>query len=191
MEFYSWENKPGKGACSLTNLKNVDDVVDIKRGRPRLDGFPADAYFEMNPDYPKDVNLEDVIVNRERMRLISPAFATFLQEHALNNTEFLPVTIKNHNGGTASDEYMIASPLDVIDCIDKDASNVMWNKIDKNLIAGVYELVFNEDAIPEDVKILRPKHLEMFVFIREDIVEAIEEAGFTGNKFYPVDEFSY
>jgi len=189
VEYLSWKARPGKGTCSTRSIQNVENSHDLGRGRPRSKGFPSDAYFQMNPDYPKDIKLVDQVCNIGHFILVSSRMVEFLRTLNLNNTEFLPVSILNHRGGVAAEDYFVIHACEIVDCIDKDASDVMWGSIDKDLIAGVYTLEFKENSIPEDVLVFRPKHLEYHTFVREDIAEAIENEGFEGPRFVPLDEF--
>ncbi len=65
----------------------------------------------------------------------------------------------------------------------------MWNKIDSNLISGCYELVFDESKIGADDSVFRMKHLETFIIVREDLLEKIQNVGFSGIDMTPIDEF--
>jgi len=190
LEYLSWKAKPGKKACVTKGIQNLENSFDLSRGRPRSNGFPGDAYFQMNPDFRKAVKLEDQIHNHESVVLASTRMTDFLKKLGLNNTEFLPVSIFNHKGKPAADDYFVIHPFEIVDCINKDESDVMWGSIDTDLIAGVYVLKFKEGAIPEDVLVFRPKHLEPQIFIREDIAEAIKKEGFTGPKFKPLESFT-
>jgi len=156
MEYLSWEDIPSKGACSTRSIQNVKNSHDLGRGRPRSKGFPSDAYFQMNPDYPKDIKLVDQVCNIGHFILVSSRMAEFLRTLNLNNTEFLPVSILNHREGVAAEDYFVIHPCEIVDCIDKFASEIRWNNIDPDLIASVFSLEFKESSIPEDVLVFRP-----------------------------------
>jgi len=189
MEYFVWKALAGKGAAVLTELKNVDNSVDIKRGRKLLVPIAKDAYFEMNPQYPKDILLEDQVSNMDYMVVVSPKLTEFLIQSNLAQVEYFPVSIKNHKGVPHQEKYTIVHPTKVIDCIDKSKSDLMWNKIDPDIISGCYELVLDTDKIGEDDIIFRAKHLETFVIVREDLAEEIKELGFTGVNMKEIDEF--
>jgi len=190
MEYFVWESKAGKGACVLTALKNVDGVVDIKRGRSKSANFSDDAFFEMNPNYPKDILLEDQIGNHDRLIVASLKLTNFIKLQSIDYMEYLPVTIINHKNRAAADDYSILHPCKVIDCIDKDNSSLKWNNIDLDLISGCLELVLDENKLSDEL-IFRPRHLEMFVFVREDFADQINSQNFTGVDLTPLDEFEY
>ena len=189
MEYYVWEALAGKDAAVLTDLQNYEGVVDIKRGRKLTGPLPDDAFFEMNPRYPKDIFLEEQISNMDKMVLVSPKFSEFLVSENLSGIEYLPVNIKDHKGVLSKERYQIVHSTKVIDCIDKSNSDLLWNKIDPSFLSGCYELVLNEERIKEEDVIFRLKHLETFLIVREDLVEKINRAGFSGVDMTNIDEF--
>ncbi len=124
-----WEVTTGKGAASLTDLKNVTNVVDIKRGRKLMNSFSGDAYFEMDVKRPKDVYLEEQISNLENMVVISSKFVELLTNLTLENVEYLPVVINNHKGEIDSDSYSIVHATKIIDCIDPNSSLILYTTL--------------------------------------------------------------
>jgi hypothetical protein len=134
----------------------------------------------MDPTFPKDIKLYDQISNLERLLVCSPKLRDFIQSLELPSVETLPVTIFDHKGKVASDEYSIINPYSVQDCIDQQASMFDWNPIDTDLICGMYELVLDHEKIDPAIPVFRPKHFAQFTFIREDIADAIVKQGFQG-----------
>jgi len=189
MEYFIWKALAGKGAAVFTDLQNTDDVISIKRGRKLTTSFSDNAFFEMNARYPKDKLLEDQVSNMDKMVLISPKFADFLRDKALSEVELLNVNIKDHQGNFSSEIYAIVHTTKVVDCIDQDNSDLVWNKIDPDLISGCYALVLDDEKIGDDDKIFRLKHLEPYLIVREDFRDTINTAGFTGVNMIEIDEF--
>src|SRR5689334_398905 len=48
-----------RGVCHLQKIKNVPDWAYMHKGVPQAGKFPRDAYFQMSPDFPKDIKLAD------------------------------------------------------------------------------------------------------------------------------------
>ena len=189
MEYVIWEANPAGGYCTLEYLKNVEDSHELKRGNSRADGFPSDACFKMDSSHPKEIKLADNVYNLDRMLVVSKKLKDFVESKKPSFTEFLAVAIYNHKGRVASKDYFIINPFKIQDCIDKDKSKLMWNKIDPDLISGCYKMVINPEKIDKGLLLFRPKHLPTISLVREDLAEEINKGKFTGIRFKDIDEF--
>jgi len=187
--YYVWETNSQGGFATLLALENVEDSYELKRGCPRANGWPADAAFRMNPSYPRQVKLADTVRNRDSVPVASAQFHDLLFSFAPADTEFLPVTIYNHKGRVASDAYVVVNPYRVVDCIDREASDLMWNEIDPELISGCFRLVLDPARLDPSLALFRPRYMPTRVLVREDVVRAAAAAGLTGLRFTPADEF--
>jgi hypothetical protein len=188
-EYVVWESDPSGTFCTLGPLENVEDEFELKRGVSRGADFPSDASFAMDPAYPKDIQLADNIYNLEGLPVVSKALADFVEAREPKETEFLPVTIINHKGRVASDEYRIINPFGTVDCIDREASDIEWNEIEKDLISSCFGLVLDEGRVDFDRLLFRPRYMPTIVLVRGDLADEIGAQGFTGLRFTPVDEF--
>jgi hypothetical protein len=191
MNYLHWKASPNsvKNSCALTYLKNVKDAQDIDVGESRASGFPKDAYMPMNPDHPKDTVLIDQLYNLDGYTVVSAKIKEFLEEKDIPQLEFLPIAIQDLAGKTVSSDYWIVNPLAVIDCVDQENSEIDWNAIDPEIMSSCFGLTLLSDEIDEDLLLFRPKHMKSVVFIREDLAEEMDEAGFTGTWFVDLDEF--
>jgi hypothetical protein len=188
MDYCVWEADPA-GFCSLQYLSNVDDVHDMKKGLSRAENFPEDACFHMDPDFPRAIKLADNLFNLDRMAVVSDPLKNMIAERDPKHTEMLKVSIINHKERVAADNYWIVHPTLVVDCIDRNKSNLHWNKIDPNFISGCFGLVLKQEEIDPDLLFFRPKHLPTIILVREDLAEEIEDEGFSGLCLTPTDEF--
>lgn len=186
-----WKSRAGTKYCTLGGLRGVDRPQEIKRGSSRADGFPDGAFFEMDKKFPKQVALADSVSNMDGMVVVSKPLKDFLATKAFAGVEILPVSIHDHKGRVASSEYFIINPTVILDCIDKSQSQISWNPMDPALICGCLAMVLDAGATGSDVALLRPKHLELIVLIREALASEIDDLGFTGTNFVEVDEFQY
>ena len=194
MSFYVWEPAPSRGACSLTGLQNVERqlVIDLMRGYGSVQGrFPAGAEFHMDPQLKKNVKLEDHLVNNPQgLPVISAKFRDFLIQQDITNVEWLPVTIVDHQGKAVAKEYVIANVLEVVDCVDQDASDFTWNKLEADLIAGFVELVIDESRVPAGLRMFRMKYFPNKIIVDEALRDAIEGADLSACELLPVEEFT-
>lgn len=145
----------------------------------------------MSSDCPKDRKLEDQLGNLDGMVVVSSRFHEFLKAKDLGSVEYLPVSIINHKGRAVARDYVIVHPYRVVDCIDTGSSELSWHPIAKDRISGCDELVLHDDVLSSDDIVVRPRHLELRVLVREDLAGEIEDAGFTGVDLTAIDEFAY
>lgn len=183
--FGNWQSN----YCVLGYIENFEDDFMLTRGDSLAGAWPEDVSFRMDPDFPRQIALSDHLLNPENLIIASPALASFFKGVASLNLEYLPVTVYNHKGRVASDEYQIVHLINPQACIDTAASGVEWNSINPNWIDTVENLVIDESKIDPDVPLFRVKHLRDAIVIRDDLAEAIVDAGFTGIEFVEISEY--
>lgn len=191
MRYVIWKAVIEDGYCVCNSLEGFEDSRKLKRGHSVAHSFPDDACFRMDPDFPKDIMLSDNIRNGGGFLLVSNRLKEALEEdNEVNNVEWLPVKIINHKGRVASEEYVVANPLDLCDAIDRDRSEITWNSIMPDLIASCEKLVLDEEKIPADFKLFRLKHFSRRVVLRADFADKIKSRGFSQIAFTPAEGFS-
>lgn len=189
MDYLIWKAVFQDGYCVCGSLENFEDSHKLKRGTSVADYFPDDAYFEMDPDFPKDIKLADNVRNGGGFMLVSKGIKEMIERDHVNNVEYLPVKITNHKGRIASREFFIINPLDICDAIDFDQSKIKWNNINPDIISSCTKLVLKEDKIPTGLKMFRLKYFSRRVLIRRDHAEKIQKRGFVGVAFTKVQDF--
>jgi hypothetical protein len=189
-KYFFWKPVFQEGFCVCESLQGFDDSHMLKRGVSIADVFPEDAFFAMDPDFPKDIKLGDGIRNRGGFIVISQRLRDLIGGAGVNSVEFLQVQIKNHKKRVASKEYFIVNPFDVCDAIDVNKSVIEWNQINPKIIATCKKLVLDPEKIPSQFKMFRLKFFPRHVVVREDLVDQIRAGDFTGVSFTAVEEFS-
>jgi hypothetical protein len=177
------------GVCTILEVSGVEDSFELDEGVSRAHDWPDDAYCSMDPDYPKDVALEDSLYGAGAL-VVSGRVKQALEGAGVNNVEFLPLRIVNHKGRIASKDYFIVNPLDVCDCIDIARSVVKWNAIDPDSICGCKALVLKEDAVPTNYQIFRPEHWRKVVLIRRELADTLRSTGLSGLDFIEPHEYT-
>jgi hypothetical protein len=183
-----WQADPNGGFCCLTHLQNVPRTFDIANGVSREQGFPADAQFQMNPAYPKDVMLPDNFSNLEGFAVVSNRLKTFLEGKEIPAVEYLQVAIVNHKGRLASPDCFILNPLTVQDCIDVSASQVKWNAIDRSILS-LNALVLDDTKIDPRFLLFRPAGLLEVILVHRDLASELVAQQFTGLRFVECEDF--
>ena len=197
--FAAWWNVPN-GSTIETSV--IDDGSDInadagvvrtdnkqyKYDHDEKNSFSGQNYFPEDISreqlyFPKDIGLADHLDNEESCLVVSKQLKKFLESKITSPIEYLSVTIFNHKNQVASNEYFIVNPLNVVDCINLEESEVEWNSLDSEDIDDLEELVFDEGKIDDNMLIFRAKYLDGCIFVHEDLVKEIKKQGFTGNSF--------
>lgn len=172
------------GAASVTHANSSYRALawEISVGERVADRWPDDVSFKMDPAYPKDVKLVDSIINSEHVVLASPRFQEFFRDQKLPDLEFLKVTILDHKGRVAADDYAIVQCCRVVDCVDQDKSKFRWDGLDiPSMLAR--KLVFDQSKLSDEDRFFRARYVPALSFMREDLVEAIRAANFAGPAF--------
>jgi hypothetical protein len=149
----------------------------------------APARCNMDPAFPKEVRLSDNLYGAT-MPVISLRIKQILESFGKNRVEYLPVELFNHKGRKEPNEYFVLHPLDVLDCINLEASGVEWNNITPDRISRCKGLVLNHGAIPGDYTIFRPKFWGKIILIRQDLVDILQKEDLRGLSFRPVDGYT-
>lgn len=183
-----WRFHRVPNSCVLDQLSGVLKTYQIRKGIPRAEGFPSDAKFSLDPDFPNDTLLVDAFDNVYRMVLISPALKKFLDTRGLVNVEFLPVTIMDHKGKPRAN-YFIVHPICPVECLGLAASGAKWHPVNKETIDTVERLVLEPDKIDPNLQIFKIKFYYDYVLLRKDLADAITAEGFTGIRWVGTDDF--
>lgn len=181
MEYLRWKSDKEDGFCAIRSP--VVDDEPLYTGQSLVSGWPDDVTARMKDEYPDDIELADNLYYP--MHPIVSERIVGVLKNALpeGSVEFLPVTIINHKGRAEEAPYYILHALEVIDCIDQEASEVDWNPLAPDRITDCMGLVFIENSIPDNSKLFRLKHWGSVIIIRSDLAEQLESEGFTGLYF--------
>lgn len=188
--FLVWRGgKMTDGICKLKSLTGAEDDFEIHEGAPRLDGWPADVSASMEPMFPKDIGLADALYGTGFL-VVSGAVRRFLEAGDVGKAEFLPMKIINHKGRVASEDYYVLNPLELVDCIDREASAVEYDFLDESMIRCCAHLVIRQDAVPAGLSLFRLAFWPDRIVVRRGLAERMNAAGLTGLLFYEPIEYS-
>ena len=176
---FRWDCSVPKGVAGFTTLKGIDHqwAIDIAEGRKLKGEFPSDdAYFQMDPERPRDVKLGEQHYNLERMVVIGPRLSEFVRTLKEPSIQLLGVKILDHKKRVASRDFNVVHTSRIVDCLDPDASKAIWNPLAPDQMMGwsTLELRPGDHDFP---KIFRVRRIPRFIFVREDTAQAIEDLG--------------
>lgn len=172
----------------MTSLEGYEKPWRLRSGELLAEEFPENAFFRMDPNYPKNVKLADSLSNNG-LALISQRFKDFLEARKLQNVEYIRVSIINHKGRVAGDDYYIANPYEAQDCLDLDKSEPTYNAIKKSKIMFVEELVIDSARVDPDVELFRVKDFGKPILVRQRLADAIDAESFTSVVWLPTDTY--
>jgi uncharacterized protein DUF1629 len=184
---WDWQYVPN--ACELDQLVGVDRVYRLSSGTEMLSGWPVEAAFHMDPDLPNDTLLIDNVRNVEEKIVVSERLKTFLEAQSLVSVEYLPVTIINHKGKPADESYFIVHPLGVVDCLDLDACEITWSRIDPKQIRRLKRLVIEEPSLTAGRMLFRIKGLAGVILVHRDLAKAIDRQEFSGVSWKELEDY--
>jgi hypothetical protein len=142
----------------------------------------------MDDDFPDDVALTDSLYGTIE-RVISPRAKAVLDAAKVGDVEYLPVKIVNHKGRLAASDYLIVNPPSVVECVDIEASEVKWNRLQKDLIRSCERLVIDDTKVPRRVQLFRPKHVPFLLVVRRALAERMTGSGLSGMAFRELSDF--
>lgn len=184
-----WQFEDVPHSFVLDRLQGVERVFELVEGVPRAALFPADARFSVDPDFPNDIGLADAFDNTYHLTVISENLKNFIAGHAPKAVEFLPVTLLNHKSRPAA-SYFILHPIDPVDALDIDKSEVTWDLADDTVIDSIKRIVLKDSALDRTRLILKLKYFYDYILVRRDLADAVRSHGFTGVRWVECRDFS-
>ncbi len=187
-----WSKKMVANACVLDPLTGVEADWQLRKGYPRQEGFPAEATFRMNPDFPNNTVMPDSLANINLFIVGSLKLVEFLKARGLEGVEYLPVNIQGPKKKVVSTEYSIVHPINPIDCLDIPKCKPSWDSRKKEAIEQVKKLVLDDAKvaeIPPQRQLFRPLYFHRVILVSRELAGAIDQAGFTGIGWQEFEDF--
>jgi hypothetical protein len=178
-----------KHSCVLDQLIGVKKIFELREGVPRASTFPADAHFTMSADFPNNTVLIDSLINTDMVIVASRRLRDFCESRNLKCLEYLPVKIMDHKGKPVANEYFILNPIQPVDCLDIERSEVEWDELVKGDIDTVGQVVLDPARIDPDRELFRLcKYFEP-ILVHRALAEAIDREKFTGMRWIELDKY--
>lgn len=187
--FVVWSVSNANYACVLGDLIGAPDPYALNIGLPQAEDFPDDVHFHLHPGYPYHTILTDNLENTDLVIVISKRLKDFIESYGVSEVEYLPVTIFDHKGRIASDSYYILHLLNPVDCLDIDQCGPTWSNVDPDNLLFIKRLVIDPSKIPPERALFRPLHYIHAALVRDDLANALQNAGFAGLRWVPIDQY--
>ncbi len=98
VDYLVWQAQWRDDWCRLGLLQNVEHPAQIRYGLSRAEGFPSDASFKMDSDFPNDTLLTDCLKNSSGELVVSQPVVEHLKGAEIQHVEYLAVRIFDHRG---------------------------------------------------------------------------------------------
>ncbi|MFY2558301.1 imm11 family protein [Corallococcus terminator] len=156
----------------------------IAKGQPMGEHHPARARLDMDKRYPGFV-VPDLVSNTFHLYIISHRLKPLLQAELKDQAEgeFLPVSIYNHKGRVAEEDYSIANIFRAVECVDRSRSEFTESALKPGQLSILKRLQLDPERIPAEPRIFRLKEMPALLIIRGDLRARLEEAGITGANY--------
>ena len=136
-------------------------------------------YIEFSENRPEDRTLYDFVDNILNQIIASERVKEVVEKHE-KNVEFLPVTILDHNGNVAGENYYIINLLGGQPAVDMKKSTYRMGRIEKNQIKRIKDFKGYYEAIDSEASFFREKNMLRLFLLRNDLYEIFVKEGFTG-----------
>lgn len=178
MSYVIWRSGDEGNTAQLESLLGWDDAWKLQEGVSVVDEFPVDAHYRMDPNHPKRTRLSDCLGNRNGLPVISNRLKAFLEAKQIDGVEFLPTGIVNHKGRETKERYWILNATRVVDCLDTDASEVVYSPFD-GTIDLMQRMSLRQDAIDEGTTMFRVANVPGPTLLRTELADELDAEGFT------------
>ena len=119
--------------------------------------------------------------------VFSSRLRELMHNHKIDNIQYFDLEIKNPKTNDIYSDYKIANIVGLIDCVDKNKSDVSY--FSNGNIKRIRKLVLNERRIPKSAKIFRLSNDVTLPIVHESVKKAFEVAGISGCLFYKVEDY--
>ncbi|QSQ19025.1 hypothetical protein JY651_27150 [Pyxidicoccus parkwayensis] len=189
--YVCWQNVPAGNSCVLSGVENLGREYELLKGIPRAGTFPDNVLFRMSDEYPKDVGLIDSLSNGDTLIIASRRLRDFLTQRQLPHMEYHRVTILNHKGRVASEDYHVVHPIHPQDCLDISASGCTYSPIVPTEIDFVDKLTIDESRVQPGVRMFRIKNFGGPVLVHRGFAEELSAMDFKGITFIELEQYGW
>jgi len=161
----------------------------FSRGEPLARQFPVGGKVSFSDHFPDRRKLYDFVRNTVGVLLVSLRVKQVLEDLQVDNSEFLPVTMCDHQWSPVAEGYGILNVLGSQDVIDLEKSDCDIDPITKKEVTRVGNLVLTQGKIDPKADIFRARNMMELILISDRTKRAFEQAGLTGFRAHPAEGF--
>lgn len=151
--------------------------------------FPKRATVQFADKFKDRRKLNDFVFNIQEALFVSSKVKGILDQLEVPDLEFLSVTIKDHKGAIAADDYFILNPIGQQDVIDLKKSKVLMDKLMEDEIFRIKKLALQPKAVPKGPCLFRAARMPRLILIDDTVRDAFEEQGVTGYQVFKAENW--
>jgi hypothetical protein len=151
-------------------------------GSPMGDQYPEDVELVMSKKYP-GVRLGSLLGNTLGYLIVDGEMRKTIEAHSAGaEIEYLPFTLRDPKGRVRSEDYTIVNPIGVVDCLNLDASEVIY--LDEpgdeyhGSVVDVETYVLDPKKLEGAPALFRVKERPDAYVVNEKLAKAFEKSGF-------------
>ncbi len=189
MNYWVLKAESADGAIIDALPKDSPTNWKFSKGEPLARQFPAGGKVSFSDHFPDRRKLYDFVRNTVGVLLVSSRVRQVLEELHVDNVEFLPITMCDHQWNSVGEGYGILNVLGSQDVIDMKKSDYDIDPITKREITRLGNLVLTKDSIDPKADLFRARNMMELILISDRVREAFIKAGLTGFKAHPAEGF--
>ena len=152
---------------------------------PRMHKLEKDAFDLTMDEDAAGLELPDYVGNVSNVLPLRRSVAeTFAEKFDLGEHELIPVRLINSKERVHSDEYVILNPLGLVECLDRDVSEMDGDE-DDPMVVIMGQWALRSQEVPPGRDLLRAIGVSEYIF-SERLVDFIAAEGLTNFTFHPV-----
>jgi hypothetical protein len=149
--------------------------------------------IELVGDTDSPTTLSDVLLTGFQLQVFSPRLVSLLADVGIENVQYLPISIVNHETREVETSYQIANIVGAIDCLDLNNAVHARSRSSGNILR-----VFKFRLLPEKIVALpgrqppllfRLGEFKQHLLAHESVKQACQKAGITGLNFVPPEKY--
>jgi hypothetical protein len=157
--------------------KRSVNLARLDQGQSCREDFLPGSRISMDPEWP-GMQLAGVMGNVSSLLIVHQAFQLIIERFMRpeDQVEFLPLSILNHKGRVASNDYVLVNPVGTLDCLNYKKSEI--DRMKDGRVIGVDKFVLDRKKIAWEPAIFRPLEASTEYIINGKITTAFKESGF-------------
>lgn len=149
--------------------------------------FPKKATVQFADMFKARRTLNDFVFNLEQALFVSSKVRDILDQLEVPDLEFLPVTIKDHKGAVAADDYFILNPIGQQDVIDMKKTKALMDRLLEDEIFRIKKLALQPKAVPKGPCLFRAARMPRLILIDDTVRNAFKKQGVTGYRVFKAE----
>jgi uncharacterized protein DUF1629 len=149
--------------------------------------FPKNATVKFGDKFKDRRELFDFVHNMERTLFVSSKVRGILEKLDTPDLEFLPVSILDHKGAVAANDYFILNPIGTQDIIDMKKSDLVMDSLAEDEILTINKLVLQSKGIPKSAHLFRATNMPTLFLIDDTLRAAFKKEGVTGYQVFKAE----